>query len=68
MMLENVTKAKMVLKADRVKTKTETTLELLEEHINNLRGAVMICYPAYHGLPTYEAARFILEDKDNFAL
>jgi len=28
----------------------------------------MIGYPAYHGLPPYEATRFILEDKENFSL
>ena len=31
--------------------------------MDNLRGAVMIAYPGYHGLPEWEPARLILEDK-----
>ena len=34
--------------------------------MNNMRGAVMIAYPAYHGLPPYEGARVILEGKMDF--
>jgi hypothetical protein len=31
--------------------------------MNNLRGAVMIAYPAYHGLPPWEPAVLLLENK-----
>jgi hypothetical protein len=32
--------------------------------IDNLRGAVMIAYPAYHRLPVYDPTRMELEDKE----
>lgn len=28
----------------------------------------MIGYPAYHGLPKYEATRFLLEDQEDFSV
>jgi len=34
------------------------------EHIENMRGAVMIAYPAYHRLPVYDPVRQELEDKE----
>jgi hypothetical protein len=33
-------------------------------HIDNLRGAVMIAYPAYHRLPVYDPTRQELEDNE----
>merc|ERR1712125_234989 len=33
-------------------------------HIDNLRGAVMIAYPAYHMLPACDPTRMELEDKE----
>ena len=66
MMLEECRKAKNVLLADRVKDKSITTEEQLKEVINNIRGAIMISYPAYHGLPDYEATKVILEEKIDF--
>jgi|Transcript_15918 hypothetical protein len=33
-------------------------------HIDNLRGAVMIAYPAFHRLPVYDPTRQELEDKE----
>lgn len=33
-------------------------------HIDNLRGAVMIAYPAYHRLPVYDPTRMELENKE----
>jgi hypothetical protein len=33
-------------------------------HIDNLRGAVMIAYPAFHRLPVYDPTRLELEDKE----
>lgn len=35
-----------------------------QTHIDNMRGAVMIAYPAYHRLPVYDPARLELEDKE----
>uniref|UniRef100_A0A7S1PAK6 Uncharacterized protein n=1 Tax=Vitrella brassicaformis TaxID=1169539 RepID=A0A7S1PAK6_9ALVE len=40
------------------------TVSRLQESLDNLRGAVMIAYPAYHNLPEWDPARMILEDKD----
>lgn len=40
------------------------TKEICEEAINNMRGAVMIAYPAFHKLPHYDPARMELEDKE----
>jgi len=33
-------------------------------HLDNLRGAVMIAYPAYHRLPAYDPTRLELEDNE----
>lgn len=35
-----------------------------ETHIDNLRGAVMIAYPAFHRLPVYDPVRQELENKE----
>uniref|UniRef100_A0A7S1WRV9 Uncharacterized protein n=1 Tax=Alexandrium catenella TaxID=2925 RepID=A0A7S1WRV9_ALECA len=35
-----------------------------QTHIDNMRGAVMIAYPAYHRLPAYDPARMELEDRE----
>ena len=68
MMLDQCTAAKNILKADRFKDKQITTEKMLQDIINNLRGCVMIGYPAYHGLPKYEATRFLLEDQEDFSV
>lgn len=47
-----------------VDARKSITAALCEEHINNMRGAVMIAYPAYHRLPVYDPARQELEDKE----
>jgi len=38
------------------------TIPNLKEELNKLRGAIMIAYPGYHGLPPWEPAKLILED------
>merc|ERR1712070_1328066 len=38
--------------------------KVCKEHIENMRGAVMISYPAYHRLPVYDPVRMELEDKE----
>jgi hypothetical protein len=40
------------------------TAKVCQEHIDNMRGAVMIAYPAYHRLPVYDPVRLELEDKE----
>lgn len=40
------------------------TLEQVQETLNLLKGAVQIAYPAYHGLPTWDPVRQLLEEKD----
>merc|ERR1712060_638400 len=40
------------------------TKEVCLEHGDNMRGAVMIAYPAYHRLPVYDPTRLELEDKE----
>jgi len=37
---------------------------ICQTHIDNMRGAVMIAYPAYHRLPVYDPTRMELEDKE----
>jgi len=36
----------------------------MERHLENLKGAVMIAFPAYHRLPAYDPARLELENKE----
>merc|ERR1712070_592841 len=38
--------------------------KVCKEHIENMRGAVMISYPAFHRLPVYDPVRLELEDKE----
>lgn len=38
--------------------------QVCKEHLDNMRGAVMIAYPAYHRLPVYDPVRSELEDKE----
>jgi len=35
-----------------------------QTHIDNMRGAVMIAYPAFHRLPVYDPVRAELEDRE----
>ena len=39
-------------------------ISTIKEHLDCLRGAVMIAYPAYHRLPIYDPARIELEGTD----
>jgi len=40
------------------------TLQTCQTHIDNMRGAVMIAYPAMHRLPVYDPVRCELEDRE----
>lgn len=39
-------------------------VKVCQEHLDNMRGAVMIAYPAYHRLPVYDPVRLELEDNE----
>jgi len=41
-------------------------LKTINEHIDNLRGVVMMAYPGYYGLPEWDPARILLEINDEF--
>ena len=38
----------------------------MKEHLDKMRGMVMIAYPAYHGLPNWEYVVMILEEEMDF--
>ncbi|KAL4508407.1 hypothetical protein ABPG72_003711 [Tetrahymena utriculariae] len=58
--------AKEVISKKNVENKVVLKVETLKEQVNLLRGAVMIGYPGYHGLPEWEPARLILENQFDF--
>jgi len=66
-LLNEVENAKKVISKENISAKNPLTKKVLIDAINTLRGAVMIAYPAYHGLPEWEPARMILEEKFDFA-
>lgn len=37
------------------------TVKIVREHLDTLRGVMMIAYPAFNGLPDWEVPREILE-------
>lgn len=47
-----------------VERKRSLDRQTCQTHIDNMRGAVMIAYPAYHRLPVYDPTRMELEDKE----
>jgi len=47
-----------------VEQKQCITTKICQEMLDNMRGAVMIAYPAYHRLPAYDPARQELENKE----
>eukprot|EP00330_Aristerostoma_sp_ATCC50986_P007547 CAMPEP_0114578314 /NCGR_PEP_ID=MMETSP0125-20121206/2873_1 /TAXON_ID=485358 ORGANISM="Aristerostoma sp., Strain ATCC 50986" /NCGR_SAMPLE_ID=MMETSP0125 /ASSEMBLY_ACC=CAM_ASM_000245 /LENGTH=183 /DNA_ID=CAMNT_0001768299 /DNA_START=360 /DNA_END=911 /DNA_ORIENTATION=- len=68
MLNSEVAKAKKVISKERFTNKECLTALEIKEAINNLRGAVMIAYPAYHGLPDWEPVKMIMENKFEFEL
>jgi hypothetical protein len=40
------------------------TRQMCQEQLDNMRGAVMIAYPAFHRLPVYDPVRAELEDRE----
>lgn len=63
MMIETATNAKKSISKNLVSEGKILLAKDLKEEINKLRGAVMIAYPGYHGLPEWEPALLILENK-----
>eukprot|EP00945_MAST-04E_sp_MAST-4E-sp1_P004056 g4056.t1 len=57
---KTVEDARAAVHANQVKMKIPLTLETMQEKIDNIRGAVMICYPM--GLPPYDEVRQEIED------
>lgn len=47
----------------QVERKVPLTVQMLKSKIEEVKGAVMICYPM--GLPNWDAMRLILEDQDD---
>jgi hypothetical protein len=56
--------AEAAVSVNLVAQKRTIDRRLCQEHIDNMRGAVMIAYPAYHRLPAYDPTRQELEDKE----
>jgi len=67
-LLDEVTKAKMVISKENIEKKICLEPKRLKDTIDCLRGAVMIGYPGYHGLPEWDPVSLILEDKFDYPL
>lgn len=50
---------------DQVNKKVALTKKMLQDAVDNIRGAVMICYPM--GLPEWDMVRMALEDREEEA-
>lgn len=64
MMLKHINEAKMAIHKDQVTKKVPLSEKTMLEHIDILRGVIMISYPGYYGLGVWEPARVLLESKD----
>ena len=62
MLLAEVLKARTYLHKNQVALKDTIHLKGLQTLFDNLKGAVMIAYPGYYGLPDYEPVKQILEN------
>eukprot|EP01017_Pseudomicrothorax_dubius_P049280 TRINITY_DN9143_c0_g1_i1.p1 TRINITY_DN9143_c0_g1~~TRINITY_DN9143_c0_g1_i1.p1 ORF type:complete len:306 (-),score=58.42 TRINITY_DN9143_c0_g1_i1:22-891(-) len=67
MVLSEVSKAKSILSKDSIARKYKTTAKDIKEAIDLLRGAIMIVYPGYFGLPDWEPVPKLLENKFDLA-
>jgi len=63
-MMRTAEEAEAAVHHSLVAQKRCITRPLCQEHIDNLRGAVMIAYPAFHRLPVYDPVRAELEDRE----
>merc|ERR1711871_725008 len=57
-----VADAEEAIAKDQFERKVEFTLEMLQDHVDKIRGALMIAYPM--GLPDWEPARQAVEDME----
>merc|ERR1712054_127933 len=57
-----VADASAAIAKDQFERKVEFTLEMLQDHVDKIRGALMIAYPM--GLPDWEPARQAVEDTE----
>eukprot|EP01016_Furgasonia_blochmanni_P053310 TRINITY_DN8596_c0_g1_i3.p1 TRINITY_DN8596_c0_g1~~TRINITY_DN8596_c0_g1_i3.p1 ORF type:complete len:161 (-),score=14.37 TRINITY_DN8596_c0_g1_i3:209-691(-) len=64
--LDEIGKAQKAISKSLVDLKVKTSILDLKQVIDGLRGAMMIGYPAFHGLPEWEPAREILENRFDF--
>jgi len=55
--------AEAAVSVELVAQRRTLTRDVCQTQIDNMRGAVMIAYPAYHRLPAYDPTRMELEDK-----
>uniref|UniRef100_A0A7S3QXZ8 Uncharacterized protein n=1 Tax=Dunaliella tertiolecta TaxID=3047 RepID=A0A7S3QXZ8_DUNTE len=64
-LLKTLDEAVAAASRDQVARKVPLTHAALREAVDNVRGAVMICYPM--GLPEWDLVRLLLEDKEGDA-
>lgn len=62
--LETTQAAKSLVSKDNADRRIPVTAEQLTSAMELMKGAVMMAYPAYHGLPPWEPAILILENRD----
>lgn len=60
-MMEIAAEAKKAIHKNNVDMKKFLTLEILESHVELVKGVVMKNYPGYHGLGDWEPVRVLLE-------
>jgi hypothetical protein len=56
--------AEAAVSVNLVAQKRSLDRQACQTHIDNMRGAVMIAYPAFHRLPAYDPVRAELEDRE----
>lgn len=60
MVIQNCNQVKLGISKNLVEQKKCLTVKIVRELLDLLRGVMMICYPAFHGLPDWEPAKEIL--------
>jgi len=63
-LLRTSEEAEAAVSSALVQQKRNIDKQACQVHIDNLRGAVMIAYPAFHRLPVYDPVRAELEDRE----
>lgn len=66
--MEIAAEAKKAIHKNNVDMKKFLTLEILESHIELIKGVVMKNYPGYHGLGDWEPVRVLLETEGSEGL